>query len=459
MRTQSIFQEFPIIGINDWYSISEAYAYWKKNLQNEITVFNFHYRQAPFGHNYIIMCGSQTVFDFLSAYKKSSIPQRRDFWTRICKQQGIYDSKFHRYLYTLSFNDLEIKSAREGDFVFAYEPLMTVKGSVVKCRLLEDLIINSINYESAVCTKAFHISNVTMKPFAEFGTRRCKGFFSPLQASRAALIGGASSTANCLASDMYGATLSGTMSHSWIEFWHDQKTAFKKWAEIYPKDPVFLVDTYDIHTGIHDAIDVAKDFGYSCGIRLDSGDFVKWSRYIKMVAAEAHVHVDVIVSGDMDEHSVQHLESCGATIDKYGIGTKLVDPERVGGVYKMCESMRTYICKFSEDGKESYPGNLVTWRVKNRQISDYPLFDYITPNGDCFIGEGKADDLQVTSDWFKDDKYCSSFQKAKNLCNYSRRTNMLMTLEGRSLDNYQVVVNPIILAHKIILKRIYSGGR
>jgi len=228
--------------------------------------------------------------------------------------------------------------------VFSQEPLLRIQGPILQCQLLETAMLNLINFQSLVATKAARVCLATQgEPVLEFGLRRAQGVDGALAASRAAHIGGCDATSNVLAGKLYGIPVRGTHAHSWVMSFDDEREAFRAYAEAMPNNCVFLVDTYDTLEGVRRAVEMGhwlREHGHEmAGIRLDSGDLAWLSIEARKILDEAGFPKAVIVaSNDLDENIIASLKDQGAKINVWGVGTKLVtayDQPALGGVYKL----------------------------------------------------------------------------------------------------------------------------
>jgi nicotinate phosphoribosyltransferase len=180
---------------------------------------------------------------------------------------------------------------------------------------------------------------------SDFGARRAHNMDAAVYGARAALIGGAASTATVLSGQMFDMPISGTMAHSWVMFFDDEYTAFKKFAEIYPDNSILLVDTYDVlDSGVPNAIRVAKEVLEPMGkrlkgIRLDSGDLAYLSKKARKMLDDAGLTDAIIVaSNSLDEYTIRSLVDQGACIDSFGVGERLITSKSepvFGAVYKL----------------------------------------------------------------------------------------------------------------------------
>jgi nicotinate phosphoribosyltransferase len=349
-----------------------AYGYWKSGVQDKEAVFNLFFRQNPFHSGFSIACGLAYVVDFASNFHFAA-----DDLTYLATLQGadnkaLFDNEFLDYLQSLQFS-CHLDAIPEGTMVFPHEPLVRVQGPLLQCQLLETVLLNIINFQTLIATKAARVCLAARgEPVLEFGLRRAQGIDGALAATRAAYIGGCGATSNVLAGKLFDIPLRGTHAHSWVMSFDDELESFQAYAAALPGNCIFLVDTYNTLEGVHNAVRVGqwlRDHGHEMvGIRLDSGDFVQLSIAARKILNEAGFPQAVIVgSNDLDEHLIAHLKEQGATINVWAVGTRLVtahDQPAMGGVYKL-SAVRTpgepwqYKIKLSEETlKVSDPGIL-----------------------------------------------------------------------------------------------------
>ena len=173
---------------------------------------------------------------------------------------------------------IQVDAVEEGRVVFANEPLLRIEGPIWQCQLLETPLLNVINFETLIATKAARVKFAAGDDeVLEFGLRRAQGIDGGLSSSRAAYVGGADATSNVMAGKIFGIPLRGTHAHSWVMSYESELDSFMKFAEAMPNNSVFLVDTYDSLDGVDNAIRAGlwlRSQGHEMlGIRLDSGDF------------------------------------------------------------------------------------------------------------------------------------------------------------------------------------------
>jgi nicotinate phosphoribosyltransferase len=308
----------------------------------------------------------------------------------------------------------------EGTPVFAYQPLVRVVGPIIQCQILETALLNIINFQTLIATKAARVCLATQgEPVLEFGARRAQGIDGALSASRAAFIGGCSATSNVLAGKLLGIPVKGTHAHSWVMTFDDELEAFQKYAAAMPNNCVFLVDTYDTINGVRHAIEVGKSLratGHEMiGVRLDSGDLAALSIEARKLLDEAgFTDAKIFASNDLDETIIESLKLQGAQIAVWGVGTRLVtggDQCALGGVYKLaairengCEQWSPRIKVSEQSVKISNPGVQQVRRFYRGQkdgrvnLADV-IYDQSTP-GPEVGGVWKAfDPLDATRYW------------------------------------------------------------
>ena len=268
-----------------------------------------------------------------------------DFLSTIKSKSGepLFEDGFLTYLADLKFT-CDVDAIPEGSVVFPHEPIVRVIGPVLQCQIIETPLLNIINFQTLVATKASRIAYAAKgESVLEFGLRRAQGVDGAIAASRAAYIGGCSSTSNVLAAKLFDIPVAGTHAHSWILTFDSELEAFQAYADALPDNCVFLVDTYDTLEGVKNAAKVGKvlrDKGKEMiGIRIDSGDLAYFSQQArKILDEEGFENAQIIASNDLNERLIQSLKMQDAKISVWGIGTKLVtayDQPALGAVYKL----------------------------------------------------------------------------------------------------------------------------
>lgn len=368
----------------DFYEINMMETYWREGLQDRKAVFEIFFREMPFGNGYAVFAGLEHIVDYLNNlhFSESDIEYLRSL--------DMYPEAFLDYLKNMKMH-LTIRSAIEGDLVFNNEPIIQIEGPLAECQLVESALLNIVNYQTLVATKAARIKSVVGDdPLLEFGMRRAQEFDAAIWGARAAYIGGFDSTSNTRASKIFGIPESGTHAHSLVQVYRSDYEAFKAYAETH-HDVTFLVDTYDtLKSGVPAAIRVAKEMGDKInfnGVRIDSGDMAYISKRVRQQLDDAGFpDAKIVASNDLDEKTIQNLKMQGAKIDIWGVGTKLItafDQPALGAVYKLVSienengKMVDTMKISSNVEKVTTPGKKQVWRITDTKDGKSEG-DYIT---------------------------------------------------------------------------------
>ncbi|WP_209330131.1 nicotinate phosphoribosyltransferase [Lunatimonas salinarum] len=381
--------------LTDFYQFTMAYAYWKSGKAEQEVVFSLFFRRNPFQSGFTVAAGLDYVIDYCRNFSFQENDLR--YLEEVKNSDGTrtFESEFIAYLRDMKFS-CDIDAVEEGEVVFPNMPLLRVKGSLIQCQLLETPVLNMLNFQTLIATKAARIVLAAKgDPVLEFGLRRAQGIDGALAASRAAYIGGCSSTSNVMAGKLFGIPVSGTHAHSWIMSFDTEMAAFEAYAEAFPDNTVLLVDTYDTLNGVKNAIEIAKQLkakGKSLkGIRIDSGDLAYFSNRAREILDRAGFpEVKIVASNDLDEHIITSLKLQEASIDVWGVGTKLVtayDQPALGAVYKMSAMKDTSgewqpKIKLSQQSiKINVPGfhNVKRYLVKGKAIGDMIYLEGMRP--------------------------------------------------------------------------------
>jgi nicotinate phosphoribosyltransferase len=377
----------------DLYEINMAYTYWKKGNADRKSVFEVYYRENPFGMGYTIFAGLERVVKYIEEleFTASDIEYLADTFN--------YEEEFLEYLKNWKFRGT-IRSMHEGEIAFANEPLMQVEGPIFDCQLIETVLLNVINFQTLVATKAAKVNTAAQgDDVLEFGARRAQEMDAAIWGARAAYIGGVASTSNTRAAKLFNIPAAGTHAHSLVQAYRNEYEAFKAYAETH-KDCVFLVDTYNsIETGVPNAIRVADEMGDKInfiGVRLDSGDLSYQSKRVRELLDNAgYTEAKIFASSDLDAETILSLKMQGAKIDVWGVGTKLItayDQPALGGVYKIVAiaddngDLQHTLKLTSNIEKVSTPGKKQVWRIRSN--------DGKKPEGDQITLEHERPDLQ-----------------------------------------------------------------
>ncbi|MCI0723447.1 MAG: nicotinate phosphoribosyltransferase [Acidobacteria bacterium] len=358
--------------LTDLYQLTMAYGFWKAGATDKEAVSNFFFRENPFQGGFTILCGLSALIECLDDFRFDTGDIQYLSTLRGNNQEPLFEREFLEHLRSLRFA-CDIDAIPEGAVVFPHEPLVRVQGPIVQCQLLESFLLNVMNFQTLIATKAARICQAAKdEPVLEFGLRRAQGVDGALAASRAAYVGGCEGTSNVLAGKLFGIPVRGTHAHSWVMSFDEELEAFLAFAKAMPNNCILLVDTYDTLEGVRKAVEVGKTLrerGHKlAGIRLDSGDLAYLSiEARKILDAGGLSDAVIFASNDLDEHIIASLKDQGATIASWGVGTRLVTghgQSALGGVYKLTALRRAggpweYKLKLSEQTQKiSTPGIL-----------------------------------------------------------------------------------------------------
>lgn len=326
--------------LTDLYQLTMLAGYVDEGMADTPAVFDLFFRHNPFQGGYAVFAGLDTALDFLEHLEFSE--------NELEYLQGLslFRPAFIDFLRSFRFRG-KVTVPPEGTVVFANEPLVTVEAPLAQAQLVETALLNIINFQTLVATKAARIVHAAADgTVLEFGLRRAQGPDGGLSEARAAYVGGVRSTSNVLAGKTFGIPVRGTHAHSWIMAFPDELTAFRKYAEVFPDSCILLVDTYDtLRSGLPNAITVARELraqGHELvGVRIDSGDLAYLSRQARRLFDEAGFpNVRIVASNELDEFVIESIRAEGGCVDIYGVGTRLATCAgegggALGGVYKL----------------------------------------------------------------------------------------------------------------------------
>lgn len=375
--------------LTDLYQLTMMNGYLKEGRKDETAVFDVFFRQNGM-ITYSVACGLEQAVDYILNLKFGK--EEIDYLSGL----NIFSDEFIDYLKNFKFTG-DVYAVPEGTVVFPGEPIFTVKAPVMQAQLVETAVLNIINFQTLIATKAAKIRYAAKNDLVmEFGLRRAQAPDAGIYGARAAVIGGCDSTSNVLAGKMFDIPVAGTHAHSWVMNFKDEYTAFKAYADVYPDNALLLVDTYDtLNQGVPNAVKVfgeLKEKGYKPkGIRLDSGDLAYLSKKARKLLDDAGYPDTVIcASGDLDEYSISSLKNQGAKINSWGVGTRLItsaDMPALGGVYKLA-------AVYDDNGKE-IPKIKVS---ENAEKITNPGFKNIYRVYDKASGKAEADFIYLRSE-------------------------------------------------------------
>lgn len=358
----------------DYYELTMAQGYFLSGMHKHRASFDYFFRKIPFDGGYVVFAGLQ---ELINTIQHLTFSQSETDYLRTEK----FSDEFISYLENFSFRG-NIYSIKEGEIIFPGEPILRVEGNLLETQLIETILLNILNFQSLIATKASRIKVAAgeQSVVLDFGLRRSQGL-GGIHATRAAMIGGFDGTSNVYSAIRFGIPASGTMAHSWVQSFDDELNAFRTYARYYPDDTILLVDTYDtLQSGVPNAILVAKELrekGYNLkAIRLDSGDLAYFSRKARNMLDQAGFQdVKIAASNQLDERVITSLRTQDAPIDIYGVGTKLVTGHpspALDGVYKLSSFNGEPKLKISENiEKITLPGKKKIFRYLNEDGTFY----------------------------------------------------------------------------------------
>lgn len=411
--------------LTDLYQLTMMQGYWRNGCQDKEAVFDLFFRTLPPGSGYALAAGLEQVVEYIENLRF------REEDLEYLKGLKLFDEGFVHALRNFRFSG-DIDAMPEGTPVFPYEPMLRVKGRIFEAQLLETALLNLVNFETLIATKASRVVFAANGGrVMEFGLRRAQGPDAGTLGARAAFIGGCQATSNVLAGERFGIPVAGTMAHSWVQCFPDELTAFRAYAETFPEQCLLLVDTYNVlKSGVPNAITVgleleAKGFRF-LGIRIDSGDLAYLSREARRMLDEAGLTNAIIVgSNDLDEETIWSIRGQGAAIDTWGVGTHLITSKEapaLGGVYKLAAEERDgdWIprLKVSENvTKITNPGIKKVVRFYNRD------------------GKASADLIALADEYFSEDETLTIFDpiqiwKRKTLRDFKTRELLVPVYRG-----------------------------
>ncbi|MBO5472530.1 MAG: nicotinate phosphoribosyltransferase [Lachnospiraceae bacterium] len=475
--------------LTDLYELTMMQGYFKNKDQNETVIFDAFYRNNPCDGGFAIAAGLEQLIQYIKElhFEEEDIAYLAGL--------GIFDKDFLDYLKDFRFTG-DIYAIPEGTVIFPREPIVKVIAPIMQAQLVETAILNIINHQSLIATKAARVCYAAQGDgIMEFGLRRAQGPDAGTYGARAAVIGGCVGTSNVLCGQLFDVPVKGTHAHSWIMSFPDEYTAFKTYADMYPSACILLVDTYDtLKSGIPNAIRVFKEMREAgtaltyYGIRLDSGDLAYLSKKARKMLDDAGFQDAVIsASNDLDEFLIQSLKDQGAEITSWGVGTHLItskDCPSFGGVYKLAAIMGKdgrFIpkIKLSENTeKVTNPGNKTIYRIYEKESGKIKadliclvdekfeenepllLFDPAEPWKKTKLPAGSYRLRELMVQVFKNGECCYTSPKVMDIREYCQKEQATLWEETRRLVNpHKVYVDLSSKLYDIKIELLDQLGR
>ena len=322
--------------LTDKYELTMLAAALRDGTAQRRTTFELFARRLPEGRRYGVVAGTGRLLEALPRFR---------FDDEACQLLAEFlDSDTLRYLRDFRFGG-DIDGYAEGDLYFPGSPVLSVRGSFAECVVIETLALSIFNHDSAIASAAARmVSAAGERPLMDMGTRRTHER-AAVAAARAAYIAGFAATSNLEAQRQYGIPTEGTAAHAFTML-HTLKdgpseigelAAFRAQVDALGTDTTLLVDTYDVTTGVANAVAAG---GATLGaVRIDSGELGVLARQVReQLDGLGATQTRIVVSGDLDEFSIAALRA--DPVDSYGVGTSLVTGSgapAAGMVYKLVD--------------------------------------------------------------------------------------------------------------------------
>jgi nicotinate phosphoribosyltransferase len=348
--------------LTDLYELTMAAGYLHTRFEARAT-FELFVRHLPPRRNYLVAAGLEQAIQFLENVHFT--PDEISYLRRHPVFRNIRDD-FFDYLGKFRFTG-DVWAMPEGTLVFPGEPMLRVVAPIIEGQIMETYLLATLSYQTMIASKAARVVTAAQgRQIVEFGARRAHGSEASLLAARAAAIGGALGTSNVLAGQQFGMETYGTQAHSWVMAHEDETEAFRHFLDAFPEHSVLLLDTYDVRAAVKKIIGMGRK---PAGVRLDSGDLAKDSRWVRQQLDRAGwKDVKIFASGDLDENKIAALLAKHAAIDSFGVGTALATPgdaPHLNLIYKLVEVERggkmREAAKLSM-AKVTYPGRKQVFR-------------------------------------------------------------------------------------------------
>ena len=351
--------------LTDLYQLTMAQSYFQSQRLSPAT-FSLFIRSYPPNRSYFVAAGLQDVLEFLEQFEVDSAG------IDYLRSRGIFADDFLDFLKELRFTG-EVWAIPEGRLFFKDEPVMEVTAPIVEAQIVETFIMNQMNFQSLIATKAARCVHAAgARPVVDFSLRRTHGTDAGMKVARSSYLAGFAGTSNVRAGQHYEIPVVGTMAHSFVSSFERELDAFRAFVTSFPHNSILLIDTYDTVAGAHKAVQVAKEMAargqHLQGVRIDSGDLATLAVEVRKIFDEARLNdVQLIGSGGLDEYDLADYSSAQVPYDSYGVGTKMgvsADTPWTDIAYKLVEYGDRSVLKLSP-GKVSLPGKKQVFRKRD----------------------------------------------------------------------------------------------
>lgn len=375
--------------LTDLYELTMAASYHRESMGREAT-FSLFIRDYPEHRSCFVAAGLDHLLEILPHYRFR--PDSLDY----LRGTGRFPDPFLDYLRRFRFSGA-IRALPEGRIFFANEPILEVTAPIIEAQLLETLVINVIQLETLLASKAARcVEAARGRAVIDFGLRRTHGIDAGLKAARASYLAGFAGTSNVLAGKLYGIPIFGTMAHSYVTSFPTEMESFAAYAAAFPDSTVLLLDTYDTVSGARKAVEIARRLAAQgkalVGVRLDSGNLAALSREVRAILdASGFPEVRILASGNLDEFRIESLLEAGACIDLFAVGTRMgvsADAPYFDIAYKLVEYGGRPLLKLST-GKKTWVGKKQVYRFQDESGAmardELCLLDEASPGGEPLL--------------------------------------------------------------------------
>jgi nicotinate phosphoribosyltransferase len=349
--------------LTDLYQLTMAQAYFQNRRMKSAT-FSLFVRAYPANRGYFVSAGLEDVLEFLEGFFFDSTAV--DYLYSL----NLFADDFLDFMKSLRFTG-EVWAIPEGRLFFKDEPIVEVTAPIVEAQIVETFIINQINFQSLIATKAARCVHAARdRAVVDFSLRRTHGIDAGMKVARSSYLAGFAGTSNVRAGRHYGIPVVGTMAHSFVSSHNREIDAFRNFVKSFPNNSILLIDTYDTLAGARNAVAVGKEMASHGerlqGVRIDSGDLATLAREVRKIFDAAGMqHAKIIGSGGLDEYDLADFADAGVPYDSYGVGTKMgvsADAPWTDCAYKLVEYGGRPVLKLST-GKVSWPGKKQVYRL------------------------------------------------------------------------------------------------
>jgi nicotinate phosphoribosyltransferase len=370
--------------LTDLYQLTMAQSYFRER-KTGLATFSLFIRSYPPNRGYFVAAGLRDVIEYLEAFSFAAADL--DYLSSV----NLFTDDFVHFLSGLRFSG-DLWALAEGRVFFTDEPILEVSAPIIEAQIVETFIINQINFQSLIATKASRcVRAAAGRSVVDFALRRTHGIDAGMKVARAGYLAGCAGTSNVRAGKLYGIPTVGTMAHSFVLSFDSEIEAFRAYAASFPNSAILLIDTYDTLQGARHAVQVAKEMAARGqrlqGVRIDSGDLASLGREVRRILDEAGLaDVKIVASGGLDEYDLARFTAADVPYDGYGVGTKMgvsADAPWADTAYKLVEYAGRPVLKLST-GKESWPGKKQVFRLRDSQGK--PAADIVGLRGEQLAG-------------------------------------------------------------------------